>query len=76
MYDAITVTEISLTDYRYWPILKQQCSILTQMSWKNQKLYKKSDKCDGQQQFKDIIDPAMVFTTEGFTEESPISPMT
>ena len=39
------------------------------------KLYKHVGKCDDQQQFKDIIKAAMVFTPEGFTNNSPISPM-
>ena len=40
------------------------------------KLYKQAGKCDDQQQFKDIIEAAMVSTTEGFTDDSTISPMT
>ena len=40
------------------------------------KLYKQSGKCDEQQQFKDILEAAMFYTTEGFTDNSPISPMT
>ena len=40
------------------------------------KLYKQAGKCDNQQQFKDILEAAMVYTTEGFTDNSPISPMT
>ena len=40
------------------------------------KLYKHSGKCDNQKQFKDILDAAMVSTTEGFNYNSPISPMT
>ena len=40
------------------------------------KLYKKSGKCDDQQQFKDILEAAMVSTTGVFTDNSPISPMT
>ena len=39
------------------------------------KLYKHDGKCDGQQQFKDILEADMVSTTEGFTDNSPISPM-
>ena len=39
-------------------------------------LYKKVGKCDNQQQFKDILEAAMVSTIEGFTDNSPISPMT
>ena len=39
------------------------------------KLYKHVGKCDDQQQFKDIIEAAMVCTPEGFTNNSPISPM-
>ena len=35
-----------------------------------------SGKCDDQQQFKDIIEAAMVSTPKGFTDFSPISPMT
>ena len=38
-------------------------------------LYKQAGKCDDQQQFKDIIEVAMVSTPEGFTDTSPISPM-
>ena len=40
------------------------------------KLYKQAGKCDDQQKFKDIIEAAMVSTPEGFTNNSPISPMT
>ena len=38
-------------------------------------LYKQSGKCDDQKQFKDILEAAMVYTPEGFTNNSPISPM-
>ena len=40
------------------------------------KLYKQAGKCDDQQQFKYILDAAIVSTPEGFTKNSPISPMT
>ena len=40
------------------------------------KLYKQAGKCDDQQQFKDILEADMVSTPEGFTNNSPISPMT
>ena len=39
-------------------------------------LYKHAGKCDNHQQFKDIIEAAMVYTPEGFTNNIPISPMT
>ena len=39
------------------------------------KLYKQSGKCDYQQQFKDILEAAMISTPEVFTNNSPISPM-
>ena len=39
------------------------------------KLYKHSGKCDNHQQFNYIIEAAMVYTPEGFTYNSPISPM-
>ena len=45
------------------------------MSWKYQKIYKQAGKCDDQQQLKEILEAAMVFTHEGFTNNSPISPM-
>ena len=35
------------------------------------KLYKHSGKCDDQQQFKDILEDAIVYTPEGFTNNSP-----
>ena len=35
------------------------------------KIYKHAGKCDEQQQFKDIIEAAMVYTLEGFTDNSP-----
>ena len=38
------------------------------------KLYKYYGKCEDQQQYKDIIEAAMVPTPEGFTDNSPISP--
>ena len=40
------------------------------------KLYKQAGKCDDQQQFKDILEAAMVSTPEGFANNSPISPRT
>ena len=40
------------------------------------KLYKHIGKWDDQKQFKDILEAAMVSTPEGFTNNSPISPMT
>ena len=40
------------------------------------KLYKQAGKCDYQQKFKDILESAMVSIPEGFTDESPISPIT
>ena len=40
------------------------------------KLYKLAGKCDYQQQFKDILEAAMVSTSEGFTYNSLRSPMT
>ena len=36
------------------------------------KLYKQAGKCDDHQQFKDIIEAAMVYTPEGFTDNTPI----
>ena len=36
------------------------------------KLYKYADKCDDQQQYTDIIESAMVSTTEGLTNNSPL----
>ena len=39
------------------------------------KLYKQAGKCDGQQQFKDILETGMFSTPEIFTNNSPISPM-
>ena len=41
-----------------------------------EKLYKQAGKCDDQQQIKVVIEAAMVYTPEGFTNNSPISPMT
>ena len=40
------------------------------------KLYKQAGKCDDHQQFKYILGAAMVSIPEGFTNGSPISPMT
>ena len=40
------------------------------------KLDKHDGKCDGQQQFKYILEAAMVYTTEGLTDNSTISSMT
>ena len=40
------------------------------------KIYKQAGKCDDQQQFKDILEDDMFSTPEGFTNDSPISPMT
>ena len=38
------------------------------------KLYKYDGKCEYQQQYKDVIETAMVYTPEGFTDYSPMSP--
>ena len=38
-------------------------------------LYKQAGKCDDQQQFKYIIEAAMVYNPEGFPDNGPISPM-
>ena len=38
------------------------------------KLYKQAGKCKHKQKFKDIIEAAMVYTTEGFTINSTMSP--
>ena len=38
-------------------------------------LYKCDGKCDDQQQFKYILEVAMVYTSEGFNNSSPRSPM-
>ena len=73
---SITATEKSGTDHWYRPILKQQCSIWTQISWKHQKIIEKASKCDDQQEFKDILEDAIVSTLEGFTNNSVISPRT
>ena len=40
------------------------------------KLYKHAGNCDDQQQFKDILEAAMAYTPERFTDNSPRSPMT
>ena len=40
------------------------------------KLYKRAGKCDGQQQFKETIEVAMVSTPEGFTDKSHLYLMT
>ena len=40
------------------------------------KIYKQDGKCDNQQQLKYILKDDMVYTTEGFTNNSPIYPMT
>ena len=40
------------------------------------KLYKQAVKRDNQKQLKDIFEAAVVSTTEGFTKNSPISPIT
>ena len=39
------------------------------------KLYKQAGKCDYQQQFKYILEAAMVYNPEVFTDNGPISPM-
>ena len=43
---------------------------------KIKKLYKQAGKCDHQKKFKYIIEAAVVYTPEGFTNDSPISLMT
>ena len=39
------------------------------------KIYKQAGKCDGKQQFKDILEADMVSTHKGLNNNSPISPM-
>ena len=39
------------------------------------KIYQHAGKCDNQQNLKDILDAAIVSTTEEFTDESPDVPM-
>ena len=36
-------------------------------------LYKYASTCDSQQQFKDIPEAAMMYTPEGFIDNSPVS---
>ena len=43
---------------------------------KHQKLHKQAGKCEDQQQFKDILEAAMVSTPVVFSDNSPISTMT
>ena len=38
-------------------------------------IYQHAGKCDNQQNLKDIIDAAMVSTSEEFTDNSPNEPM-
>ena len=45
------------------------------MSVKIKNIYKSSVKCDYQQQYKAILESAMVSTPEGFTENLSISPV-
>ena len=40
------------------------------------KLYQRAGNCDDQQQFKDIIEAAIVSTPEVFTDKTTRSPMT
>ena len=40
------------------------------------KIYQHADKCDDQQNLKDIIDDAMLSTPEGVTDDSPNLSMT
>ena len=42
----------------------------------HQKIYQHADKCDDQQNLKDIIDAAILSTTEGVTDNSPNVHMT
>ena len=39
-------------------------------------LFKQAGRCDNQQKSKDILEADMISTPEGFTNNSPISPMT
>ena len=39
-------------------------------------IYQHAGKCDDKQNLKDILDSAMVYTTEEFTDDSPSLPMT
>ena len=41
-----------------------------------EKLYNQSGKCDKHQKFKDIFEASMASTSEGFADNSPISPRT
>ena len=40
-----------------------------------EKIYQHAGKCDDQQNLKDIIDSAMVYTPKGVTDNSPNAPM-
>ena len=46
------------------------------MSSKHQLIIQKAGKCGDQKQFNNILEDAMVSTPEGFTNDSPISPIT
>ena len=75
MYVTITNSWRSYEDYWYWPIINQKFLFWTQM-FEQHKKYQHVGKCYDQQNLKDIIDAAMVLTTEGVTDEIPNVPMT
>ena len=52
-------------------IVKQQCFVLTYMLKK--RLYKYFGKCDDKQQYKSILEAAMVYTPDGPTSNSLMS---
>ena len=54
----------------------QKVFFWTQIFEQNKKIYQHAGKCDNQKNLKDILDAAMVSTTEGVTDDSPNVPMT
>ena len=71
---------LQLKDYVHTIVIDQSLSnnaIYEHKCLENIKtLYKQAGKCDDHQEFKYILGAAMVSIPEGFTDESPISPIT
>ena len=76
LFRSSKLVEISFF-FTYNMLVKRHSDIFEHGCLQNiNKLYKHAGGCDGQQQFKDILEFAMVSTLEGFTNNSPRSPMT
>ena len=75
-YFSITAAKISRTDHWHSTVLNKSAIYEHKCLENIKKLYKQPGKCDDQQQFKDILESAIVSTPGVFTDNSPIYPIT